>query len=86
MARSLAVFLFIFLSAHPVSALDINWQERSQRFSRYVGEHSVAQGQRTQGLAVQSQSFNRRVQGYVRALEVRALPFQSKPVADAAQN
>jgi len=77
MARGLAVFLFLCLSAQPVFASNINWQERAQRFSRYVGEQSIAQGRRARMLEMQAQSFHRRVQGYVRALEARARPFQS---------
>ena len=84
MARSLAVFLFLCLSVQPVFALSINWQERVQRFSRYVGEQSMAQGRRTRVLEMQAQSFHRRVQGYVRALEARARPFQVKPAQGAA--
>ena len=79
MARSFAVFLLLCLSAQPVFAFNINWQERVQRFSRYVGEQSIAQDRRTRGLEMQAQSFHRRVQGYVRALEAQARPFQAKP-------
>ena len=86
MARSLAVLLFFFLSVQPVFAFNINWQERVQRFSRYVDQHAIAQGRRTRNLEVQSKNFNHRVQGYVRALEMRARSFQAKPPALAAQN
>ena len=81
MVRSLAVFLLLCLSAQPVFAFSINWPERVQVFSQYVGRHSAAQGRRTQFLAMQSQGFNSRVQGYVQALEMRARPFQAKPAA-----
>ena len=77
MARSLAVFLFLCLSVQPVFAVNINWQERVQRFSRYVGEQSIAQGRRARILEMQAQSFHRRVQGYVRILEARTRPFQN---------
>ena len=77
MARGLAVFLFLCLSVQPVFAFNINWQERAQHFSRYVGAQSIAQSRRTRMLEMQAQSFHRRVQGYVRALEARARPFQS---------
>ena len=86
MARSLAVLLFLCLCAQPVFAFNINWQERVQHFSRYVDTQSIAQGRRTRVLGMQSQSFNSRVQGYVRALEARARPFQGKPASAAAQN
>jgi len=77
MARGLVVLLLLCLSAEPVFAFNVNWQERVQRFSRYVGDHSIAQGRRVQGLEMQGQSFQRRVEGYARALEARARPFQS---------
>ena len=79
MARSLAVLLFLGLSVQPAFALNINWQERVQRFSGYVDKHSLGQGQRTRVLGMQSQSFNRRVQVYVRGLEDLARPFQAIP-------
>ena len=85
MVRSLAVLLFFFLSAQPVFAFTINWQGRVQRFSQYVGTQAIAQGQRTRMLGMQSESFKSRVQGYVRALEIQARPFQIKPASDAAQ-
>jgi len=85
MARSLAVFLFLCLSMQPAFALNINWQERVQRFSGYVDKQSIAQGLRTRALGMQSQSFNKRVQSYVRALEARARPFAA-PASDAARN
>jgi len=85
MARSLVVILFFCLmSVQPVFAHSVNWQERVQRFSRYVSEHSIAQGQRTQGLEVHGNGFNRRVQHYVRALEAQARPFKAIPVPGAA--
>jgi hypothetical protein len=84
--RSLAVFLLLCLSAQPVLAFTVNWPERVQRFSRYVGRHAIAQDRRTQVLGVQSRSFNSRVQGYVRALEARARPFQAKPAPETARN
>ena len=83
MARNLAVLLFFCLSVQPACALNINWQERVQRFSQYVDAQSVAQGQRSRFLGMQAQSFTTRVQGYVRALEDRARPFQSAPPASA---
>ena len=86
MARSVAVLLFLCLSAQPVFAFNINWQERVQRFSLYVDKQSIAQSRRTRMLGMQSKSFNSRVHGYVRALEMRARPFQAKTASDAAQN
>ncbi|MDR2695503.1 MAG: hypothetical protein LBC79_03890 [Deltaproteobacteria bacterium] len=86
MVRSLAVLLLLCLGVQPVFASAVNWPERVQRFSRYVGRHAIAQDRRTQVLGGQSQSFNRRVQGYVRALEARARPFQAKPAVDAMRN
>jgi len=86
MTRSLAVVLFLCLSVQPAFAFNINWQERVQRFSQYVGTQSIAQGRRTQILGTQSQSFNKRVQGYVRALERLARPFHAKSASAAAQN
>jgi hypothetical protein len=77
MARGLAVFLLLCLSVQPVFAVNINWPERVQRFSRYVSEQSIAQGRRTRVLEMQAHSFHHRVQGYVRALEQRAKPFQT---------
>jgi len=71
MVRSLAVLLFLCLSAQPVFAFNVNWQGRVQHFSQYVGKQSLAQGQRTRMLGIQSKSFNSRVQGYVRTLEMR---------------
>lgn len=81
MVRSLAVLLLLGLSVQPAFALNINWQERVQRFSRYVDKQSLAQGQRTRVLGMQSQGFNRRVQVYVRALEDLTRPFQASPTA-----
>jgi hypothetical protein len=75
--RTLAVLLLLCLGAQPVFAFNINWQKRVERFSRYVGKHVIAQDRRTRDLGVQSKSFNRRVQGYVRALEAQARPFTS---------
>jgi len=86
MARSLVVLLLLCLSVQPTFALNINWQERVQRFSQYADKQSIAQGRRTQVLGVQSQSFNRRVQGYVRALEALARPLQTNSASAAAQN
>ena len=86
MERSLAVFLLLCLSAQPAWAFNINWQERVQLFSQYVGKQSVAQGQRTQTLGMQSKSFNTRAQRYVRALEARARPFQAKPEPSGSYN
>ena len=86
MARSLATVLLFFLSVQPVRAFNVNWPERVQRFSRYVDQHSIAQGQRTQVLEKQSKSFTRRVHGYLRALEGHARPFQAKPAPSAARN
>jgi len=83
--RSLAVLLFFSLSAQPVFAFNTNWQGRVQRFSQYVGTQAIAQGQRARMLGMQSESFKSRVQGYVRALEMRARPFQAKSASDAAQ-
>ena len=77
MVRGLVALLLLCLSAQPVFALNIDWQTRIQRFSRYVGEHSLAQGRRARVLEMQSRSFNSRVEGYVRALEARARPFQA---------
>jgi len=85
-ARSLAVVLLFFLSVRPVCAFNVNWHERVQRFSRYVDQHSIAQGRRTQMLETQSRSFSRRVPGYLRALEGHARPFQAKPAPSAARN
>ena len=79
MARILAVFLFLCLSVQPVFASNINWQERVQRFTRYLEEQAVAQGRRTRGLEMQAQNYKRRVQDYVRALEARGRAFQGKP-------
>ena len=86
MNRGLVVLLLLCLSAQPVFAFGVNWQERVQRFSQHVGAHSIAQGQRTRALAMQSQSFNSRVQGYVRTLEARARSFQATPTSSGAQN
>jgi hypothetical protein len=86
MVRGLAFFLLFCLSAQPVFAFTVNWPERVQRFSRYVGRHAIAQDRRTQALGVQSRSFHSRVPGYVRALEARARPFQAKPISEAARN
>jgi len=86
MVRSLAVLLLLCLSARPAFALNVNWQERVQRFSQYVDKQSSAQGQRTRVLAVQSKSFNSRVQVYVRALEAQARPFQGEASADNDSN
>ena len=77
MVRILAAFLLICMGAQPVYAFNINWQERAQRFSLYVDKHVKAQDRRTRDLGVQSGSFNRRVQGYVRALKAQARPFQT---------
>ena len=85
MVRTLAVLLLLCLGAQPAFAFNINWQAHVQRFSRYVGKHAIAQDKRTRNLGVQSRSFNRRVQGYVRALEKQARPFQAKPVSAAQQ-
>ena len=71
MARGLAVLFFLCLSVQSVFASNINWQERVQRFTRYVEEQAIAQGRRTRGLEMQAQNYHRRVQGYVRALEAR---------------
>ena len=79
MSRSLVLLLLCCLSARPAFAFNVNWPERVQRFSRYVDTHAIAQGQRTQMLGVQSKSFNNRVQGYTRALEAQARPFQNSP-------
>jgi len=84
--RSLAVCLLFCLSAQSVFAFNIDWNERVRKFSRYVGQQSVAQGRRTQVLETQSKSFTRRVQGYLRALEMQARPFQATPVPSAAQD
>jgi len=84
MARCLFVILFFCLSVQPVFAHSVNWNDRAQRFSRYVSEHSIAQGRRTQGLEVHGKGFNRRVQHYVRALEAQARPFKAIPVPAAA--
>ena len=81
MARCLAVLVFLCLSAQPAFAFNINWHERVQRFSQYVDRHAIAQDRRTRNLERQSKGFNHRVQGYVRALEMRARPFQAKPAA-----
>ena len=77
MVRTLAVFLLLCLGAQPVFAFNINWQERVQRFSRYVDKQAIAQDRRTRDFGVQSRGFNRRVEGYVRALEAQARPFQT---------
>ena len=77
MARSLAVFLLLCLSVQPVFAFNINWQERVQRFSRYVDKQSIAQGRRVQVLEKQARSFQLRAQDYARALEAQARPFKS---------
>ena len=84
MIRILAVVLLLCLGAQPACAFNINWQAQVQRFSRYVGKHAIAQDKRTRDLGVQSRSFNRRVEGYVRALEKQARPFQ-KPASAAQQ-
>ena len=86
MVRSLAVLLFFCLSAQPVFASNANLQERVQRFSQYVSKLAIAQSQRMRVLGLQSKSFNSRVQGYVRVLEMQARPFQTKFVPTAAQN
>jgi hypothetical protein len=78
MVRCLAVFLLVCLGAQPAFALNINWHKRVQRFSQYVGKHSIAQGKRTLVLEKESRGFKRRVNGYVRALEAQARPFQAK--------
>ena len=77
MVRTFAVLLLLCLGAQPAFALNVNWQKRVDRFSRYVGKHVIAQDRRTRDLGVQSRSFNRRVQGYVRALEAQARPFNA---------
>ena len=77
MVRSLAVLLLLCLSAQPVLALTVNWPERVQRFSRYVGRHAIAQDRRTQALGTQSRSFNSRVQSYVKNLHGRALSAEN---------
>ena len=86
MVRGLAVFLLFCLSAQPVFAFNINWHERVQKFSRYVDQHSVAQGRRVQVLETQSKGFTRRVHGYLRALEAQARPFQTQPVPSASRD
>jgi hypothetical protein len=84
MARSLALFLlFGLLSAQPAFAFNINWHGRVQRFSQYVGKHSFAQGKRLLVLEKESTSFKRRINGYLRALEAQARPFQARPVSGA---
>ena len=84
MVRTLAVLLLLCLGVQPVFAFNINWPERVQRFSRYVGKHVIAQDRRTRDLGGQSKSFNRRVEGYVRALEAQARPFLAPPQAPSA--
>ena len=84
MVRSLAVFVLLCLGAQPVFAFPVNWQERVERFSRYVGKYVIAQDRRTRDLGSQSKSFNRRVEGYVRALEAQARPFLAPPQAPSA--
>ena len=79
--RSLAVCLLLCLSAQPACAFNVNWPERVQRFSGYVERHAIAQGQRTRALEMQAQSFQRRVQGYVRVLEAQTRSFQASPAA-----
>ena len=79
MVRTLAVFVLLCLSAQPVCAFSVNWQERVQSFSRYVGKHVIAQDGRTRDLGRQSKSFNRSVEGYVRSLEMQARPFLAQP-------
>ena len=86
MVRGLALLLLLCLSVQPACAFTVNWAERVQRFSRYVDGHAIAQDKRTRVLGTQSKSFNRRVQGYVRALEARARPFQAKAAPEAARN
>ena len=66
MVRSLIAFLLVCLSAQPVFAGNINWQERVQRFSQYVEKQSIAQGRRTRALAAQAESFSSRVDQYVK--------------------
>ena len=85
MVRILVVALLLCLGARPACAFNINWQAQVQRFSRYVGKHAIAQDKRTRNLGVQSRSFNRRVEGYVRALEKQARTFQAKPASAAQQ-
>ena len=82
MARSLAVFLLLCLSAQPVFAYNIDWQGRVQRFSKYTHRESVAQDRRTQALAMQSKNFSRRATNYLRALDEHARPFQAKLTID----
>ena len=84
MVRTLAVLVLLCMGAQPVFAFNINWAERVQRFSLYVGKHVIAQDGRTRDLGVQSKSFNSRVQGYVRALEAQARPFQANPTPVSA--
>ena len=86
MSRSFAVLLLLCLSVQPAFAFNINWQERVQRFSRYADSQAIAQGRRVQVLGMRSQSFNKRVQSYVRALETRARPFQVKSASTGVQN
>jgi len=85
MIRGLAVFLLFCLSAQPVFAFNIDWHERVQKFSRYVHQHSVAQGRRVLALETQSKGFSRRVYGYLCALEAQARPFQARPDSSAPQ-
>ena len=77
MVRTLVVLVLLCLGAQPVYAFNINWQKRVEGFSRYVDKHVIAQDRRTRDLGMQSKNFNRRVQGYVRALEAQARPFNA---------
>jgi len=85
MSRCLAALVFLCLSVQPAFAFNVNWHERVQRFSRYVDQHSIAQGRRIQTLETQSRSFKRRVSGYLRALEATARPFQTQRIIPAAE-
>jgi hypothetical protein len=83
MARSLAVLLFFCLSAQPVFAFNLDWSRRVRGFSQYVAQHSSAQGKRSLVLGTHSESFKRRVNGYLRALDIQARPFQARPGSGA---
>jgi precorrin-6B methylase 1 len=79
MARSIALILFLALNAEAALALPVNWRERAARFTAYVERNAAAQGRRVRVLEGLSNDFQRRAQGYARALERSARPFQAAP-------
>jgi hypothetical protein len=77
MFRCTAVFLLLVLNADAALAFPVNWGKRVGRFTAYVERNIAAQSGRVRVLERLSDDFQRRSQGYTRALERRARPFQT---------